>query len=124
MTPATVAKVERFPTAADKLAVAYVGRAAWGWPGTPWANPYRLVGATTYESNAARVGHLLADFRVYALAQPDSWWSDLWAACDRGRLSLGCWCAQGTAGATAPHCHAGVLAAELNRRFLGAKGGT
>ena len=114
----TVAKVKRFPTPADKLACCYVGRRAWGWPQTPWANPYRLIGTTTYESNAEKLGHLLNDFLAYALAQPDVWWHGLWLACRHGELALACWCASGDAEATAPHCHAGILACELNRRFV------
>ena len=119
----TVVKVNGLRTPGQRATVCYVGRAFAGWPGSPWCNPYRprRSGCDGFGSQWSDPGESVADclsrFRAYALAKPDAWWSDLWAACRGGGLSLGCWCAQGSAEATAPHCHAGILACELNRRF-------
>ena len=122
----TVAKVKRFPTPADKLATCYVGRKAWGWPHTPWANPFTAevfcpAGTPRNRKDAAKqaaLGDCLYRFGVHAASQPDSWWADLWAACGQGRWPLGCWCASGHADDLQRVCHAAILGAELNRRFV------
>lgn len=107
----TVCKVNGLRGEARK-SCCYVGPALAGWPASPWANPYKPAG------NPARIKAILYDFGVYAAGQPDSWWSDLWAACEHGRLPLGCWCTAGAADDCQHLCHAAVLGAELNRRFF------
>jgi len=113
----TVAKVKRFPTPADKAAVCYCGRAAWGWPGTPWANPFKLRPLSQTGTREIALADSLHVYRAWALASTPRWWSDLWAACDGGRLPLACWCASGPADDLQGVCHAAILADELNRRF-------
>ena len=112
MTRVTVAKVKRFPTPEDKLAVCYVGRAAWGWPGTPWANPFKPR-PTGFDIKACLDG-----FREFMETGPPEYLEDLWAACRQGDLPLACWCYAGDADGGVGVCHAAILACELNRRFV------
>ena len=122
----TVAKVKRFPTPADRVATCYVGRKAWGWPQTPWANPFvpKPLGAGGSRVNVEEANRkcALQDsldlFTAHAAGQPDTWWADLWESCRHGELPLSCWCASGHADDLQHACHAAILGAELNRRFV------
>ena len=113
----TVAKVKRFPTPADKLACCYVGRRAWGWPQTPWANPFKLRPIEEAGTHEVALADSLGVYRAWALASTPRWWADLWAACRQGELSLACWCYAGPAEHGVSVCHAAILADELNRRL-------
>lgn len=69
--------------------------------------------------HAEVIADLLVMFRSHASKQSDSWWMDLWEACDHGRKPLGCWCINATHGDGQPVvCHAQILAEELHKRFV------
>ena len=110
MTRVTVVKVNGLRGEARKTCL-YVGRAFAGWPASPWCNPQRV------RANRP-VADALAAFRTHMASQPESWWADLWAACRQGELSLGCWCLDWDGVGPTPPCHAAIIGAELNRRFL------
>lgn len=110
-----MAKVNGLRTAEQRATVVYVGRAFAGWPQSPWHNPFKA-------RPGGPVGPCLGQFREHAMSQPDSWWADLWAACRRGDIPLGCWCLAWDGEGDIPSCHAAILADELSRRFIDEKG--
>ena len=69
----------------------YIGRAAYGWPSSKWANPYRIGHDGTREQ-------VLAKYEAYVRGRPD-----LMAALPEiaGRVLL-CWCAPSA-------CHGNTL---------------
>ena len=103
-----VVKVKAFPSAEQKAAVCYVGRACLGWPKSGWGNPFNGPDAVAQYREA-----------VFARPQLEDWLADLWTACDHGRLPLGCWCQDCTLGDGQPvFCHGQVLATMLAERYV------
>lgn len=108
----------------QRAGIVYVGRPFAGWPGHPLANP---LGVSRW-ATASAVGDCLSRYADWLDARPTlaADLAALWAACEGGRLPLGCWCCEavirprsmGTDGRPT-RCHAEILAARLIDRFGG-----
>jgi hypothetical protein len=103
---------------------AYVGRKCYGWPGSPWGNPFRVYSSRMQSFDNRLVGGLwLAEaskaigdlpplekavelHRRWILSQPD-YLANLYRL--RGK-ALGCWCGAWTPGEPEILCHAVTLA--------------
>lgn len=114
-----VIDVRGLRTREARAQVCYCGRAFAGWPQSRWHNPFP----------APKHPDALAKFRDY-LAEMDArhelggYLADLWEACGRGRLPLGCWCGSFVAGdGSEVRCHAQILAELLLDRFASAEVG-
>lgn len=63
----------------------YVGRACWGWKGSPWANPYPVA-----EYGRAEALRLFAAYATERAAREPDWLAPL-----RGCAGIVCWCEPG-----------------------------